>query len=232
MKKYIIALLALTAVGSSNAGFAQTAKTVVPDGCRIVCGPTHKHHVAKKTPKMTQESMVLNENSPTTVVEIKKGIVYVNDKPVAVIKNPRYEDHSIIINTEQPEAVLNVITDNSYTGNKPDMPLLGLFTTNDCNGGAMIHDILPNGPAERAGLYPGDVITKLGDNDINNSEQLVLAIYKNSPGDNVTVTYKRDGKTVTTEAQLTDASKVANCSNPGMTEEYGYRRRYEPMYER
>ena len=44
MKKYIIALLALTAVGSSNISFAQTAETKLAPGCRIVCTPVHKHH--------------------------------------------------------------------------------------------------------------------------------------------------------------------------------------------
>jgi hypothetical protein len=51
----------------------------------------------------------------------------------------------------------------------------------------------PNSPAATAGLKTGDVITKIGDTTVQNDADLVRAIRNQSPGDNVTVTYTRDG---------------------------------------
>ena len=160
---------------------------------------------------MKEETVTVNEHSSTAIVEIKKGNVYVNDKLVAVVKNPRYEDHTIIINYIVPEPTVNVIKENSFTGNKADVGLLGLYTTNDCAGGAMVKDVLRNGPADKAGLERGDIITKYNDNDITNSEQLVVAIYQTNPGDNVAITYKHGGRTETTQAKLADAASITNC---------------------
>ncbi|KRV48095.1 protease [Wenjunlia vitaminophila] len=62
--------------------------------------------------------------------------------------------------------------------------------------------VTPNGPADKAGLKPGDVITKLNDQLIEGGPQLVSEIWTHRPGDEVTVTYKRDGQEHTTTVTL------------------------------
>src|SRR4029079_3182072 len=57
--------------------------------------------------------------------------------------------------------------------------------------------------AEKAGLKKGDIITKIGDRKIESTDDVTDAIRNHKPGDKVSVTYLRDGKTQTATAELT-----------------------------
>ncbi|GGZ84562.1 S1C family serine protease [Streptomyces bluensis] len=94
---------------------------------------------------------------------------------------------------------------------KPVYPVIGASVSlQDGTGGATITDqgeggansVTPGGPAAKAGLKPGDVITKLDDHPIDSGPTLIGQIWTHQPGDKVTLTYQRDGKTRTTEVTL------------------------------
>lgn len=63
--------------------------------------------------------------------------------------------------------------------------------------------ILPGGPAAKAGLKAGDLITKFDGRTINTSEELIVAIRSKSVGDKVELTYIRNDVTATTTVTLT-----------------------------
>ena len=68
--------------------------------------------------------------------------------------------------------------------------LLGVKTTNSSRGnGAVVNDVVPNGPADQAGLRAGDVITGLNNADINSPTDLSNVINQFHPGDKATLTW-------------------------------------------
>lgn len=73
------------------------------------------------------------------------------------------------------------------------------------NYGAYLTSVVTGSPAERAGLQPDDIITKINTNDINASNSLQSLMAKYQVGDEVTLTYVRDGKTQTAKVKLEKA---------------------------
>ncbi|WP_328480997.1 trypsin-like peptidase domain-containing protein [Streptomyces sp. NBC_00377] len=76
----------------------------------------------------------------------------------------------------------------------------GAKITDTADGGASA--VESGGPAAQAGLKPGDVITKLDDMVIDSGPTLIGEIWTHQPGDKVTITYERDGKTHTVDLTL------------------------------
>lgn len=74
-----------------------------------------------------------------------------------------------------------------------DRAFLGV-TSEGSTSGAKITSVSDNSAAAKAGLKPGDVITKVDDKAVYDHEQLSEAISNHKPDDKVTITYKRDGK--------------------------------------
>ncbi|EHQ87874.1 S1C family serine protease [Desulfosporosinus youngiae] len=68
--------------------------------------------------------------------------------------------------------------------------------------GAYIASVSPNGPASKAGIAKGDIITKVNDVQIENSSDLIRELYKKNVGDKVTITYIRDEQTKQVEVTL------------------------------
>ena len=65
--------------------------------------------------------------------------------------------------------------------------------------------IISGGPAAQAGVQVGDIITAINGQEINQTTSLTSIIDQQSPGDQVTLTINRNGKTVTLKATLSTA---------------------------
>lgn len=68
--------------------------------------------------------------------------------------------------------------------------------------GMKLDGVVPGSPAEKAGLAKGDVIVKLGDVDTPDLRAFSAALKALAPGSRVKVTYVRDGKQATVEAEI------------------------------
>jgi putative serine protease PepD len=53
--------------------------------------------------------------------------------------------------------------------------------------------VLPDGPAERAGLRPGDLIVAIDGRAVSTPDELVVFLRARQPGDEVTLVYQRNG---------------------------------------
>ncbi|MFG2121660.1 trypsin-like peptidase domain-containing protein [Streptomyces sp. NPDC048710] len=76
----------------------------------------------------------------------------------------------------------------------------GAKITDQGAGGAAA--VESGGPADKAGLKPGDVITKLDDNVIDSGPTLIGEIWTHKPGDKVAITYTRGGQEHTVDLTL------------------------------
>lgn len=60
--------------------------------------------------------------------------------------------------------------------------------------GAAVRSLAEDGPAARAGLQPGDIVTKANGTDISGSTALVDMVSKSKPGDSLVLTLYRQGE--------------------------------------
>ncbi|NGN69175.1 PDZ domain-containing protein [Streptomyces sp. A7024] len=110
------------------------------------------------------------------------------------INQAKYVAGELIKTGEPVYAVIGVSVDNSYQGS-----------------GAKVSDegadaVTPGGPADEAGVKPGDVITKIDDTVIDSGPTLIGQLWTHKPGEKVKLTWKSDGKTKTATVTL-DARK-------------------------
>jgi serine protease Do len=80
--------------------------------------------------------------------------------------------------------------------------------------GALIGDVLPKGPAEKAGLKSGDVVLEFNGKPVKDSRQLKLQVARVKPNDRVPLKVLRNGSTRTLEvtvSELPGSEKVAKA---------------------
>jgi S1-C subfamily serine protease len=70
--------------------------------------------------------------------------------------------------------------------------------------GVFVFSLTEGGPAEQAGIQPGDVIVGFGDKDIASIEDLYAALRDVAPGDTVPVKLVREGNDQTVQVTLED----------------------------
>ena len=75
--------------------------------------------------------------------------------------------------------------------------------------GAVVQDVTEDAPADKAGLKNHDVIVKVGDTDINDSNDLVQVISKSDPGDVLTFYIYRQGQEITLDVEIGSKTESA-----------------------
>ncbi len=85
--------------------------------------------------------------------------------------------------------------------------------------GVLVQEVQPGGPADKAGLKPGDIITTIDGRPIKDGDDLVNEIASRRPGSTVRLGFLRDGKPTDTTVTIGDRDKVfADLNNPQMPE--------------
>ena len=80
--------------------------------------------------------------------------------------------------------------------------------------GVLVGDVVRGDPADKAGLKPGDVITRVGEAVVRSPHDLQFALLAYNPGDKISVTLQRGGRDVTVQL-------VARQRKSGDNEESG-----------
>jgi serine protease Do len=74
--------------------------------------------------------------------------------------------------------------------------------------GVLVQQIQPGGPAEKAGLKTGDIITSIDGRSIKDGDDLVNEIASRRPGSSIRLSYLRDGKQADATVAIGDRDKV------------------------
>ncbi|MFI7124578.1 S1C family serine protease [Nonomuraea sp. NPDC050153] len=89
------------------------------------------------------------------------------------------------------------VSEQLISNGKVSHAFLGVSVT-DATGdvpGALVRQITEGSPAAKAGLQQGDLITKIGDKVVDGGDTVVGQVRGFKPGQQVKITYMRDGKT-------------------------------------
>jgi serine protease Do len=81
--------------------------------------------------------------------------------------------------------------------------------------GVLVQEVQPGGPADKAGLKPGDIITSVDGHSIKDGDDLVNDIASRRPGSTVRLGFLRNGKNQDATVTVGDRDKVfADLNNP------------------
>ena len=125
------------------------------------------------------------------------------------------DKYSYYMTKEEYEDWSNMVT-GTFTG-------VGIVFTQDDKGIYVVNRVIEDSPAQKAGIKPGDILTKVDGKAYDDSNQMAAAI-RGEAGTSVKLTYKRDGKSHTVEmirAEVTELSVYSSVLKEGK-KSYGY----------
>jgi putative serine protease PepD len=100
-----------------------------------------------------------------------------------------------------PSNTVRSIADQLISNGDVQHAYLGV-AVGTASGGVRLAQVRSGAPAARAGLHVGDVVTAIDGKKVSTTAELQAAIDAKQPGDTVTLTYKRNGKTHTVKVTL------------------------------
>jgi 2-alkenal reductase len=71
--------------------------------------------------------------------------------------------------------------------------------------GVYVTDIVNGSPADQAGIQSGDIITRVGEFELNESQSYINALFEYQPGEQVTIELVRDGQAIEVQVVLSEA---------------------------
>jgi putative serine protease PepD len=102
-----------------------------------------------------------------------------------------------------PSNTVRSVADQLIAGDEVEHAYLGVSLQDSTDpGGARIGAVTAGSPAAGAGLRAGDVVTSFGGEDVESAGDLTSAVSAAQPGDEVELTYVRNGDTETVQVRL------------------------------
>lgn len=147
-------------------------------------------------------------NSGGPLVDATGSVIGVNTAIATVSSSFNSQAGSIGLGFAIPINQARKTAEQLIKNGKATYPVIGVSVDMTTNGkGALIAStsgaILPGGPAAKAGLKPGDLITDFDGTQITSSEELIVAVRSRDVGDSVVLKYIRGGKSYSATLILT-----------------------------
>jgi putative serine protease PepD len=146
-------------------------------------------------------------NSGGPLVDATGAVIGVNSAIASLGSSLGSQSGSIGLGFAIPINQARKTADQLIKSGKATYPVIGVAVDMNYSGdGALIANsasaLLAGGPAAKAGLRPGDLITAIDSLKIHAAEELIVEIRTHNVGDEVTITYKRGNKTGTAKLIL------------------------------
>jgi 2-alkenal reductase len=154
-------------------------------------------------PQAIQTDAAINPgNSGGPLINMNGEVIGVN----AQIQTSGQGGGSVGIGFAIPANILKQVYPSLIKNGSYKWPYLGVSSAEETPGfqgpgnpannqrGALIANVAPDGPAAAAGIQSGDIITKAGETDIRNFDDLLSVIAYHRPGEQLALTVLRGGK--------------------------------------
>jgi len=147
-------------------------------------------------------------NSGGPLIDATTGKVIGMNTAIASLGNNGQESGSIGLGFALPINRVQTVATSLIQGQSVTKTIIGISMDNRYQGeGVKIMTSGPapltkGGPAEKAGLKPGDILLTADGKTLNAPEDLLLVVTSHAPGDKIKVTFKRDGKEQSVDVTL------------------------------
>ncbi|GAW93761.1 S1C family serine protease [Calderihabitans maritimus] len=153
------------------------------------------------TLKLIQTDAAINPgNSGGALVNARGEVIGINSVKIA---RADVEGMGFAIPISDAQPIIQQLIEKGYVSR----PFIGIYDFREITEemsewyglpvGIYVGGIVPGGPAEKAGMKPGDIIVKIDDEIIASFEDLQKVLYRHQVGDRVTITVIRNGKRLT-----------------------------------
>jgi putative serine protease PepD len=172
-------------------------------------------------PNAIQTDAAINPgNSGGPLINASGEVIGLSDQIETNNQNSQGEGSNSGVGFATPSNTDARIANEIIKTGKAQNAYVGVSLNPNSSGGAQIsrssQGVAPNGPAAKAGLQPGDLITAVNGHAVNTTNQFVATIANYAPGDTVTLTVKRGGQSKTIKLTLgSQPSKAPSSSQQG-----------------
>ncbi len=196
----------VVAVGSPFGLEATVTSGIVSALNRPVTVGVSERGVSTTYPAIQTDAAINPGNSGGPLVNMRGEVVGINSS-IRSSSSSLGQGGSIGLGFAIPISKVLPIVEQLRAGDTPTHARLGVRVSDQVGSdgmlvGAGIASVDSGSGGDKAGLRPGDVVTKVDDEPISSTESLIATIRGYRPGDEVRLTVVRDGKTQTLDAQL------------------------------
>ncbi len=195
------------AIGNALGRFTNTVTSGIISGLgrKVIAGDPFSGE-AENLDNLIQTDAAINPgNSGGPLLDLAGKVVGVN---VATTEGAQNIGFAVSINTVKP------IVDQFLSNGSISRPYLGIryrfiskdiAILNEVPQGAYIQEVIEGGPADKARIEVGDIITKINGQVVDGENKVSEIIGKGKVGDKIELTVWRDGKNLNLAASLEDS---------------------------
>ena len=133
-------------------------------------------------------------NSGGPLVDMNARVIGVNSAIATVPGSSEGQSGSIGLGFAIPIDQARRTAQQLIANGQASYPVIGALVDLQFEGGARISTVSTGGPAARAGLRVGDVVTEINNQPVDTAEALIVAIRTHQPGESIRLAFERSGR--------------------------------------